>query len=88
LRLAAVAKSKQYCLSDAEARCGASCIACASRKTGAPKLSAALIFLWLLSFYQEKESDMDLWQAKNEQINIWRSKRTDPPVGGELGEAK
>jgi len=26
-----------------------------------------LIFLWLLSFYQEKESDMDLWQAKNEQ---------------------
>ena len=70
LRLAAVAKSKQYCLSDAEARGGASCIACASRKTGAPKLSAALIFLWLLSFYQEKESDMDLWQAKNEQTTF------------------
>ena len=62
-----MAKSKKYCLSDAEARGGASCIACTSRKTGAPKLSAALIFLWLLSFYQEKESDMDLWQAKNEQ---------------------
>ena len=60
LRLAAVAKSKQYCLSDAEARGGASCIACARRKTGAPKLSAALIFLWLLSFYQEKESDIIL----------------------------
>ncbi len=48
LRLAAVAKSKQYCLSDAEARGGASCIACASFKTVAPKLSAALIFLCLL----------------------------------------
>jgi hypothetical protein len=33
-------------------------IAWASRKTRAPKLSAALIFLWLLSFYQEKESNM------------------------------
>ena len=33
LRLAAVAKSKQYCLSDAEARGGASCIAWARRKT-------------------------------------------------------
>jgi len=30
----------------------------ASFKTGAPKLSAALIFLWLLSFYQEKESNV------------------------------
>ena len=60
-------------------RGGASCIAWARLKTGAPKLSAVLIFLWLLSFYQEKESDMDLRQAKepnevssaesNEQIN-------------------
>jgi hypothetical protein len=56
---------------------GASCIAWARRKTGAPKLSAALIFahnllflkvfassplrgsvLWLLSFNQEKESNV------------------------------
>jgi len=37
LRLAAKALSKQYCLSDTEARGGASCIAWASRKTGAPK---------------------------------------------------
>jgi hypothetical protein len=41
-----------------------SCIACASQKTGAPKLSAALIFLWLLSFYQEKESDVKLGEQK------------------------
>jgi hypothetical protein len=45
-------------------RGGTSCIAWASRKTGAPKLSAALIFLWLLSFYQEKESNMDLDKQK------------------------
>jgi len=38
----------------------ASCIAWASRKTGAPKLSAALNFLWLLSLFQDKESNMDL----------------------------
>ena len=37
LRLAAVAFSKQYCLSEAEVRGGASCIAWASRETGAPK---------------------------------------------------
>jgi len=42
-----------------------SCIARASIKTGAPKLSAALIFLWLLSFYQEKESNIDLVEQKN-----------------------
>jgi hypothetical protein len=41
-------------------RGGTSCIAWASLKTVAPKLSAALIFLWLLSFYQEKESDIKL----------------------------
>jgi len=46
-------------------RGGTSCIAWASFKTGAPKLSAALIFLWLLSFYQEKESDMVLGKQKN-----------------------
>ncbi len=34
-------------------------IAWARLKTGAPKLYAALIFLWLLSFYQEKESNND-----------------------------
>jgi len=64
LRLAAVAKSKQYCLSDAEARGGASCIACASRKTVAPKLSAALNFLWLLSLFQDKESNIQLGEQK------------------------
>jgi len=57
LRLAAQAFSKQYCLTPSRAR--GSCIAWASFKTGAPKLSAALIFLWLLSFYQEKESNND-----------------------------
>jgi hypothetical protein len=39
-----------------------SCIAWARRKTGAPKFSAALIFLWLLSLYQDKESNNDLGQ--------------------------
>jgi hypothetical protein len=43
-----------------------SCIAWASLKTGAPKLSAALIFLWLLSFYQEKESDIFLKNKRTE----------------------
>jgi len=53
LRLAARAWSKQYCLSDAERSRGrASCIALASLKIGAPKLSAALNFLWLLSLFQ------------------------------------
>jgi hypothetical protein len=61
LRLAARALSKQYCLSaPREERGGTSCIAWARLKTGAPKLSEALIFLWLLSFYQEKESDIVL----------------------------
>ena len=49
LKLAEVALSKQYCLTPSEAR--GSCIAGASRKTGAPKLSAALNFLWLLSLF-------------------------------------
>jgi hypothetical protein len=74
LRLAAVAKSKQYCLSDAEVRGGASCIACASRKTGAPKLSAALIFLWFLSLHQDKERNIaaprNLFFKKS--INLYR----------------
>ena len=39
-----------------------SCIAWARRKTGAPKFSEALIFLWLLSLYQDKESNNDLGQ--------------------------
>jgi hypothetical protein len=29
-----------------------------------------LIFLWLLSFCQEKESNKDLWRAKNEQLSF------------------
>ena len=36
-RLAVLAFCKQYCLSDAEERGGASCIAWASLETGAPK---------------------------------------------------
>jgi len=31
-----------------------------AEKTGAPKLSAALNFLWLLSLFQDKESDICL----------------------------
>jgi hypothetical protein len=54
----------------------ASCIAWASFKPGAPKLSAALNFLWLLSLFQDKESDMDLWRAKNEQI-IFQDKESN-----------
>ena len=55
-RLAAQAIGKQYCLSDAERSRGrASCIAWASVKTIAPKFSAALNFLWLLSLFQDKE---------------------------------
>jgi hypothetical protein len=38
-------------------------------ETEAPKLSAALIFLWLLSLYQDKESDIDFRRAKNERID-------------------
>jgi hypothetical protein len=53
-------------------RGGTSCIAWASLKTGAPKLSEALIFLWLLSFYQEKESDIVLdEQKKVTKINVF-----------------
>jgi hypothetical protein len=33
-------------------------------KQGAPKLSAALIFLCLLSLHQDKESKIDLSEAK------------------------
>jgi hypothetical protein len=51
LRLAAVAFSKQYCLSEAKARSGASCIAWASRKTVAPKFSAALIFAHNFNYF-------------------------------------
>jgi hypothetical protein len=39
-----------------------------SFKTGAPKLSAALNFLWLLSLFQDKESNKALdEQRKNEK---------------------
>src|SRR5450759_1561123 len=62
LRLAARAFCKQYCLTLSGAK--GSCIAWASQKTGAPKLSAALMFLCLLSLHQGKESKLDLWQAK------------------------
>jgi hypothetical protein len=62
LRLAAKACCKQYCLTLSNAK--GSCIAWASRKTGAPKLSAALNFLWLLSLFQDKESNMDLDEQK------------------------
>jgi hypothetical protein len=51
-----MAFSKQYCLTPSEAR--GSCIAWASLKTGVPKLSAALNFLWLLSLFQDKESNI------------------------------
>jgi hypothetical protein len=47
---------------------GASCIAWASLKTVAPKLSAALIFLWLLSLYQDKESNLGLGQRPKEFV--------------------
>jgi hypothetical protein len=51
LRFAVMACCKQYCLTLSGAK--GSCIAWASRKTGVPKLSAALNFLWLLSLFQE-----------------------------------
>jgi hypothetical protein len=38
----------------------ASCNALGKVKTGAPKLSEALILLWLLSLYQDKESNWGL----------------------------
>jgi hypothetical protein len=44
-----------------------SCIAWASLKTEAPKLSAALILLWLLSLYQDKESNKDFGRTKKEK---------------------
>jgi hypothetical protein len=69
-----VAFSKQYCLSETEARGGASCIAWASLETGAPKLSAALIFLWLLSFYQEKESNIVLLGEQKMNKTIFKTK--------------
>jgi len=47
----------QAILSEREKR--ASCIAWAGLKTGDPKLSAALNFLWLLSLFQDKESNND-----------------------------
>ena len=85
-RLAAVAFSKQYCLSETEARGGASCIAWASLETGAPKLSEALIFLWLLSFYQEKESNIALAGQKmnymiliKQEKTIYEIENTDKP---------
>jgi hypothetical protein len=37
----------------------ASCIAWANRNEEAPKLSAALNFLWLLYLFQDKESNID-----------------------------
>jgi hypothetical protein len=44
-----------------------------SLKTIAPKLSVALIFLWLLSFYQEKESDIKLGeQNMNKEKNLFK----------------
>ena len=48
-------------------------IARASLKTISPKLSVALIFLWLLSFYQEKESDFKLGeQNMNKEKNLFK----------------
>jgi hypothetical protein len=63
-------------------RGGTSCIACASLKTGAPKLSAALIFLWLLSFYQEKESDVKLGEQKMNKAYFKTKKVTMNRVRG------
>jgi hypothetical protein len=48
-----------------------SCITWASLKTGAPKLSAALNFLWLLSLFQDKESN----KALDEQRKNRKDKR-------------
>jgi hypothetical protein len=47
-----------------------------SLKTIAPKLSVALIFLWLLSFYQEKESDIKLGE---QNMNKKKLIQTDSP---------
>ena len=81
-----MAFSKQYCLSDPAKR--ESELYCAgpvplrrnvdarsgtSLKTIAPKLSVALIFLWLLSFYQEKESNIKLGeQNMNKEKNLFK----------------
>jgi hypothetical protein len=54
LRLAAVACSKQYCLTPSGAR--GSCIAWARRKTEAPKLSAALIFFGYFFVSRQKSN--------------------------------
>jgi hypothetical protein len=67
LKLAAMACCKQYCLRRIRQLAETtSCIAWASFKTVAPKLSEALILLWLLSLYQDKESNMDFCGAENE----------------------
>ena len=48
-----------------------SCIAWASRKTGGPKLSAALNFLWLLFLFQDKEPSTALAvRARRSQSNM------------------
>jgi hypothetical protein len=54
----------------------ASCIAWASVKTRTPKCSAALIFLWLLSLYQDKESNIAFW-AKKKPAPIYRGTNTN-----------
>ena len=51
-------------------------IARASLKTISPKLSVALIFLWLLSYYQEKESDIKLGE---QNMNKKKLIQTDSP---------
>jgi hypothetical protein len=69
-----------------------SCIAWASLKTRAPKLSAALIFFGYF-FVSRQKSNWGLGQRPILKTNkerkdwIWRSKRTDPDLSGELSEA-
>jgi hypothetical protein len=67
LRFAARACSKQYCLTLSKAK--GSCIAWASRKTGAPKLSEALIFFGYF-FVSRQKSNYALWASKRTEFRL------------------
>jgi len=58
LRLAARGLSKQYCLRDPPVGGDRVVLRGQAEKQEAPKLSAALNFLWLLSLFQDKESNI------------------------------
>jgi hypothetical protein len=79
LKLAAGACCKQYCLSD-PAYAGERVVLRGQASKQEPQSrilgTAALNFLWLLSLFQDKESNMDLWRAKNEQISFKTKKVT------------